>query len=51
MENPAQPVRVDLAIGALEVAMKTTTDSEVQPWLQTALDFLRGDYEPLEADA
>ena len=50
-DYPAQPVRVDLAIAALQVALKTTTDPEVRPWLQTALDFLTGQYEPLDEDA
>lgn len=43
-----RPIRPDLAIGAITVAMKTTTDGEVGPWLQTALDFLTGEYEPLD---
>jgi hypothetical protein len=44
----AQPPRLDLAMGALAVAMGTTTDPEIRPWLQTAIDFLTGDYGPLE---
>ena len=43
-----RPIRPDLAIGAITVAMKTTTDGEVGPWLQTALDFLTGEYESLD---
>lgn len=44
------PPRPDLAIGALKVALATTTDPDVKPWLNTALDFLTGDYEPLEEE-
>jgi len=49
-ESSSKPPRPDLAIGALQVAMGTTTDPEVKPWLQTALDFLTGEYEPLDED-
>ena len=40
--------RLDLVLGALQVAVKATDLSTSQAFAQTAMDFLTGDHEPLE---
>lgn len=47
-DNPRQPVRPDLALGACQVAAKAPDLITAQAFAQTAVDFLTGDYEPLE---
>lgn len=43
-----KPVRVDLAVGALHVALKTDDADVRYGFTQSALDFLTGDYEDLD---
>jgi len=43
--------RLDLALGALVVAVKATDLGTAQAFAQTAIDFMTGNYEPLETEA
>ena len=43
--------RLDLALGALVVAAKAPELDTAQAFAQTAIDFMTGNYEPLESEA
>lgn len=45
-----EPARIDLAIGALQVAIKTDQLDVATCFAKTALDFLLGDYDPENFD-
>ena len=49
-ERGALPPRLDLALGALAVAVKSPELGTAQAFAQTAIDFMTGNYEPLEDD-
>lgn len=47
-EGGRKPVRLDLALGACQVAAKTDQLDVANAFAQTAIDFMLGSYEPLD---